>query len=397
MKKLLPMLVILIIIAGCTSPESWSSYGGDGSRCLCARKPGPQRPRLAWAVNLEGVNPGAPVVSESSIYVPHSGGSVSKLSLSGALQWRFDSWVGVGSLPSQLLLLPEEKLLVSTQGPRQETFLLDGTGKITLGPPWLPWSAALSPAVNSSGYTVVCHQYIGDDNSVSLRIYGVNQGECKWRWDYSAPGQSFYASNPVVLEDGRAYVFLETGAQNNLLLAFDGTGGLLWQKEFPGSETRGVGLAIAASQSGLVVFGTPRIEDISRVYSPGRLYAVSDQGETLWQIEAGQRVEQLFMAPGLIVANLLRSKLLAVNMQGEELWQYALAGWESNGIVDNRGQVYLAGVQEGTVWLRAVDAKGRDVWQLDTKQRAQSVSYLALANGVLYVATDTGKLLAISD
>ncbi len=182
-----------------------------------------------------------------------------------------------------------------------------------------------------------------------------------------------------------------------MLLALDAAGSCRWQREFPAQETRGVGQAIAASQEGVVVFGTPRIEDISRVYSPGWLYAVGGEGEILWQVNAGQRVEQIFIAPGLVVANLLRTKLLAINMEGEELWQYPLAGWESNGVMDSRGRIYLAGVLNNSVWLRAVDSKGRDVWQLDTKQPAQSVSCLALANGVIYLATDNGKLLAISD
>ena len=99
----------------------------------------------------------------------------------------------------------------------------------------------------------------------------------------------------------------------------------------------------------------------------------------------------------MVVANLLRTKLLALNLEGEELWQYPLAGWESNGVMDSRGRIFLAGVREGSVWLRGVDAKGRDLWELDTKQEADSVSFLALAGGILYLATDGGKVLAISD
>ncbi|GEM_PF-1625025 len=397
-KSLLLLALVLAFLPGCHSPESWRSYGGDGSRCLCAHQPGPNRPRLIWAADLEGVNPGGPVVDSSSIYVPHSGGSVTKLSFDGAVEWRFDSWVSQrGDLPPHLLLLPGEKVLVSTQGAQEETFLLNSDGAITTGPAWLPWAAAMSPGANSSGYIVVCHQFIGEANDVSLRVYGIQGGQTLWRWDYAEKGQSFYGSNPVVLEDGRAFVFIETEGENNMLLALDAAGSCRWQREFPAQETRGVGQAIAASQEGVVVFGTPRIEDISRVYSPGWLYAVGGEGEILWQVNAGQRVEQIFIAPGLVVANLLRTKLLAINMEGEELWQYPLAGWESNGVMDSRGRIYLAGVLNNSVWLRAVDSKGRDVWQLDTKQPAQSVSCLALANGVIYLATDNGKLLAISD
>lgn len=396
-KSLFILALILTIISGCNSPELWRSYGGDGSRCLCAHQPGPNRPRLSWVADLEGVSPGSPVVDSGSIYVPHSGGSVTKLSLSGAVEWRFDSWVSQGGdLPPHLLLLPGEKVLVSTQGAQEETFLLNGDGAITMGPSWLPWAAAMSPAANSSGYIVVCHQYICDA-AVALRIYGIRGGETLWRWDYADSEQSFYSSNPVVLEDGRAFVFIETDGENNMLLALDAAGSRQWQREFPAAETRGVGQAIAASQGGVVVFGTPRIEDISKVYSPGWLYAVGGDGEILWQVNAGQRVEQIFIAPGLIVANVLRSKLLALNLEGKELWQYPLAGWESNGVMDSRGRTYLAGVHNNSVWLRAVDSKGRDLWQLDTKQRAGAVSCLALANGIIYLATDNGKLLAISD
>ncbi len=232
---------------------------------------------------------------------------------------------------------------------------------------------------------------------MGLRIYGTIGGETLWQWDYAEADQSYFGSNPVVLEDGRAFVFIETTGDHNILLALDAAGSCLWQQEFPAAETRGVGKAIGASQKGVVVFGTPRIEDISRVYSPGSVYAVDDSGEILWMVNAGERVEQIFIAPRLVVANLLRSKLLALDFRGKELWQYPLAGWESNGVMDSRGRIYLAGVHEDTVWLRAVDSKGRDVWKLDTKQRAQAVSFLALANGTIYLSTDNGKLLAITD
>lgn len=397
-KSRLAVLLVLVLLSGCTQTGVWRGYGGDGSRCLCSPQPGPTRPRLLWVTEIEGADPGALVLDEGGIYLPHSGGSVTKLDLHGRVLWRFDSWVsGESSLPPHLLLLPRGKILVSTQAPREETFLLNNSGEIIPGSPWLPWPAAVSPAAAGSGYTVACHQRIEEDGSVSLRIFGEKEGEVLWRWDYRDEGSSYYGSNPVVLEDERAFVFVETDGETNLLLALDSQGGRLWELEFPAVQAQGVGQALAASQKGMVIFGTARREDISRVYSPGWLYGVSEQGEVLWQVKAGQRVEQIFTAPGLVVANLLRTKLLALNLEGEELWQYPLAGWESNGVMDSRGRIFLAGVREGSVWLRGVDAKGRDLWELDTKQEADSVSFLALAGGILYLATDGGKVLAISD
>ena len=105
---------------------------------------------------------------------------------------------------------------------------------------------------------------------------------------------------------------------------------------------------------------------------------------------------EIFLAPGLVVANVLRTKLLAVNLQGEKMWEYSLSGWESNGVMDSRGRIFMAGVLDNSIRLRAVDSRGRDVWEFDTRQRGESISYLALANGTIYLATDTGKLLAIS-
>ncbi|HBS93749.1 MAG TPA: hypothetical protein DEA85_07000, partial [Firmicutes bacterium] len=43
-KSLLLLALVLAFLPGCHSPESWRSYGGDGSRCLCAHQPGPNRP-----------------------------------------------------------------------------------------------------------------------------------------------------------------------------------------------------------------------------------------------------------------------------------------------------------------------------------------------------------------
>lgn len=389
---MLVLLIVLMLSSGCGGPEAWCSYGGDGSRSLCSQSPGPIRPQLVWAVDLQGSNPGTPVVDGEGVYVSHSGGSVSKFNLLGEMEWRFDSWVCTGDLPPHLVLLGD-MVLVSSQGALEETFSLNNQGKVSPDVSGLPWPASMSPAVNSSGYAVVCHQYISQELALSLRVYGTKGGSSIWHWDFSVADEKFLGSNPVLLEDGRAFVFIESGGQNSLV-AWDSTGNCLWQRNFPAS---GVGQAIAASQDGVVIFGTRRIEDISKVYSPGELYAINSAGEVLWHVEGGQRVEQIFISGDLIVANMLRTKLLALNMKGEELWQYPLAGWESNGVMDNKGRTYLAGVNENIVFLRCVDKKGRELWQLDTGQRAESISCLALANGVLYLATNCGKLLAIAD
>lgn len=399
MKRLLAWFLALVLLGGCGSgPECWRSYGGDGSRGLSSRERGPDKPRLAWVTDLGAKYPGVPVVDDGgNIYVPHSGGSVTKVNHQGEIQWRFDSWVsGSGILPPWLSLLPDNKVLMSTQG-KEETFLLSSSGETLVGPEYLPWPASLSPAVTSKGYAVVCHQYVDGASAIALRVYGIGKGgEALWKRDFAAKEQSFSASNPVVLEDGRAFVFVETETDSNFLIALGAAGDILWQTEFPQGETRGVALAIAASQEGIVFFGTPRLEDILRVRSPGCFYAVGTEGQVLWRVNAGQRVEQIFLAPGLVVANVLRTKLLAVNLQGEKMWEYSLSGWESNGVMDSRGRIFMAGVLDNSIRLRAVDSRGRDVWEFDTRQRGESISYLALANGTIYLATDTGKLLAIS-
>jgi len=339
------------------------------------------------------------VDEDGSIYVPHSGGSITKVDQRGKIQWHFDSWVsGSEVLPPHLLVLPGANLLMSTQGSREHTFHLSSKGEALAGPEWLPWPASISPAGTSKGYNVVCHQYVHDANTVSLRVYGVvKAGEAIWRRDFNIENQSFYASNPVVLENGRAYVFVEKESGSNFLLALGPAGDVLWQTEFAHAETRGVGMAIAATQDGTVFFGTPRIEDIWRVHSPGSLYAVAPDGTILWTANAGQRVDQILIAPGMIVANVLRTKLMALTLDGEELWEYPLAGWESNGVMDSRGVTYMAGVDKNTIRLKAVDSRGRNTWEYDTGQRAESVSYMAIANGIIYLVSDNGKLMAISN
>lgn len=389
------LLVGLVFLAACSEPNLWQGYGGDGARSLCSQSPGPGKPQLEWVVDFKGTNPGALVIDSGGIYVPHSGGSISKYSFEGEAQWRFDSWVGaLSQLPPHLVLL-NKKVLVSTQGVLEETFILNEAGETWNGAPWLPWPASMSPAVGGGNdYAVICHQFIAPPNGLSLRIYGTKGGENLWHWDFSASGEDYYCSNPVLLPDGRAYVFVENDRGKSFLVALDEKGSCLWQREF---KARGVGQAIGASGDGTVFFGTQRIEDINKVYSPGELFAVNSAGELLWQVNAGGRVEQIFIGPGLIVANLLRNKLLAVSMEGQELWEFPLAGWESNGVMDSKGRVYLAGVKDQNIWLRALNAKGKELWELDTGQKAQSISYLALANGVLYLATDCGRLMALSD
>ncbi|HOB34194.1 MAG: PQQ-binding-like beta-propeller repeat protein [Firmicutes bacterium] len=404
MKKGLAWLAALTLLGlwlgGCgREAQIWRNYGGDGGRTLTARGRGPNKPRLLWVTDLEGINPGSPVVDEKEkIYVPHSGGSLTQVDKDGTVQWRFDSWVsGSSTLPPYLLVQPGGKILMSTQPPHEETFQLSRRGETILGVGWLPWPAAVSPVSTSSGYTVACHQYVTETGLIALRVFGtVKGGEALWRRDFYAPDRSFFASNPAVLEDGRSFVFVETDVGDNFLLAMDGAGQVLWRAEFLREETRGVGAAIAVAPDGTVYFGTPRIEDIARVYTPGWLYAVKE-GQVLWRAEAGQHIEQIMVAPGLVVANVLRTKLLALDPGGKELWQHRLEGWESNGVMDSRGCIYMAGVKNGTVQIKAIDARGRERWTFDTRQRAEAVSYLVLVNKRLYLASADGKLMAISD
>lgn len=398
MRKWLAISLVLLVAAGCRADsEIWNGYGGNGSRSLSSKERGPNKPRLTWVAEIEGIEPGCPVVANGSIYIPHSGGSITKVNSRGDILWRFDSWVsGSEVLPPHLLLVGGNKLLLSTQGAREQTFLLSTDGETIVGSDPLPWPASMSPAAADTGYTVVCHQYLNDAGAVALRVYGIIKGdEALWKRDYCSETQSYFGSNPVVLEDGRSWVFVESDQGNNKLVCFGTAGEILWHLEFFREETMGVGAAIAAAQDGTIYFGTPRIEDIRKVHSPGWLYAVGADGNVLWRVNAGQRVEQIMLAPGMVVANVLRTKLLAFNMEGKELWKYDLEGWESNGVMDSRGRIYMAGVQGGKVKLRAVDSRGRGIWEFDTGQSAESVSLLALVKGRIYLVTNNGKLLAI--
>jgi hypothetical protein len=400
MKRLTVIALLLLLVAACSGqPEIWQGYGGDGSRSLSSRQRGPAKPRLAWVTDLEAENPGSPVVDgQGNIYVSHSGGSVTKVNSRGKIQWRFDSWVsGPGGMAPYLLVMPGDNILMSTLGSREQTFRLSSSGETVAGPEWLPWPSSVSPGATRQGYTVVCHHYVDAPGGVALKIFGILKGgQALWEVDFNEPGLSFIASNPVVLEDNRSYVFVETNFGDNTLLGLSPGGEVLWRMDFQPLESRGVGVAIAATQDGTVFFGTTRVEDIWQLHSPGWLYAVKD-GDLLWRAAAGQRVVQVLTIPGMVVANVLRTKLLALDMAGKELWNYALAGWESNAVMDSRGRTYLAGINQETVWIKAVDSRGKRLWEYDTGQAAQSLTFLALANGVIYVVTDTGKLLALKD
>ena len=398
MRRLIVLALILLVAACSSQQETWQSYGGSGSRSLVSKQRGPGKPRLVWVTDLEAESPGYPVVdSQGNIFVSHTGGSITKVDSRGRIQWRFDSWVSGPGIPPHLLLMPGDRILMSTLGPREQTFRLSGSGETIPGPEWLPWPSSVSPGATGGGYTVVCHQYVDAASSVALKIYGIAEGgQSLWVLDFNEPGQSYIASNPVVLEDGTAFVFVEVEAGDNFLLAISSTGDILWQTDFAPVESRGVGMAITAAADGTVFLGTTRVEDIWQLHSPGWLYAVKD-GTVLWRVDAGQRVIQILAAPNLIVANVLRTKLLALDSGGEELWTYPLAGWESNGVMDSRGRLYLAGVKDEGIWLKAVDSRGRELWEFDTGQTAESLSFLALTNGIIYLVTHGGKLMAISD
>ena len=41
--------------------------------------------------------------------------------------------------------------------------------------------------------------------------------------------------------------------------------------------------------------------------------------------------------------------------------------------------------------------RGKEVWEFDTGQPATSASFMALVDGTIYLVSDDGKLMAISD
>lgn len=389
-------LCLAILLAGCSPAElQWQGYGGDGRRSLTAPEPGPGRGRLLWVAELDQAG-GSPVVdAEGMIYVPHGTGGVSKFNRQGKLVWQVDSWLSQAGPSPHLTVLSGKRLLLSVLSPEHHSICLDPGGAVLPGE-WLPWPATQSPAVNMQGYAVMCHQYAAGPDTVGLRIFALNrEGELLWSREYLEARRVWSGSLPVVSEDGTAYVFIEGGNEHNALVAFDSRGRELWQRTFATVEAAGVGIALAAHADKTVYIGTSRVEDIGQLYNPGRVLAVDRQGNLLWQADAGQRVVQLLVGHDRVVANVLRTKLLALDRQGEVLWEHRMEGWESNAVMDSRGRIYLAGAWLGTARAKAVDARGREMWELDTGQEAASVSFVALSDGILFFATDTGKLLAV--
>ncbi|MTI94033.1 MAG: PQQ-like beta-propeller repeat protein [Firmicutes bacterium] len=400
MKRFLALLLLTALTGCAQSATGWTTYGGDSTRALVADERGPRRERLLWVANLAATDPGSPVVDqEGNVYVPHSGGSLTRIDRDGTVQWRYDSWVSQdGARPPLAGIGSEGEVLISTLH-HEQSFRLNKQGDLLDVEPWLPWPAANNPAIIGNGYTVVCNQYVAGADSVGLRIYGLApEGEPLWSLKFEDEDAVWSGSIPVLQPDGTAYVFVETtGPGNNRLLAIAPDGAIAWESEFVSEETRAVGLAIAAAEDGTVYFGSDRVEDINRLYSPGWLYAVDKDGNLRWRVDAGQRVVQIMAAPDYVVANVLRTRLLALNADGNTRWEFEFEGWESNCLMDSRGTIYLAGVKDGRVWLRAVSNRGRLLWDFDSGQAAGAVSFLALDQGRLYLATDTGMLLAFGD
>ena len=402
MKRSVAIVLIVLLFAACAnrSSEPWQGYGGDGTRSLVARERGPVRGRLKWVLDLQGTLPGMPVTDgKGDIYVPHSGGSVTKVSPQGRQLWRFDSWLSQKDAPPPWLLVqPRNHILLSILH-QQETFRLTSQGEVVAGTPWLPWPSFRNPAQNQSGYTVVTHKYVTGANSVGVKLYGITtSGNPLWEIDFSTPGIVWSASIAAVKADGTAYVFMAPiGGNYNSLLALDGRGELLWQLDFKAKDTTGVDLALAVGPEGNIYLGSTRQEDLGALHSPGWLFAVSPQGKLLWRYEAGQKVAQIMAAHKRVTINVLRTKLVNLSTQGKKLWEFTLEGWESTAVMDSRGQVYMVGIKEGTVWFRAITPRGREAWTFDSQQPATSVGYLIIANGHLLVTTDQGLLLAIGD
>ena len=398
MRRLLPFLPVLVLLAGCgggssggsSSPATsagpiaptraltgsvadhsfapWPGFARDPRHSGAAAVVGPQTDKIRWQRKLGGaVVPGPAVGKGDIVYAAGNAGVLHAIDLqTGHDLWTFDGGGSYGKdLSTTPALLPDGTVL--WPGPGDTLFALSPSGHLL----WKSRLSAqpLSPAVMKDGSIVV-----GDTSGKLEDLVPRGTGAPSVRWTVEL-GDASYGS-PALGADGTVYSTTEKA----LVAVRDGK--VLWS--FPAKSPSEVSAAVAPD--GTVVFGTNDSE-----------YGVSPRGKELWRHPNGTRTfsSPIVTADGLAYYGDNHGFVTVLDAKtGETVAKVGVEdppGVWTAVAVDGRHDLYY-GTAAGHIY--GYDAAGHQLFAL--KVGGLVASYPALAaDGTLLIGSEDGMLYAL--
>lgn len=339
-------------------------------------------PRITWAFQTEGPIRGSAVIASDKIFFGSSDGNVYAVDkMTGALKWKLQTGGAIAGAPA----VAGSTIVVS--GRSSMVYALDATtGAVRWGHQvqskaresleWTYFTA--SPVVDGDQVLVASHDG-------SLYALDLASGKLRWRFETQ---DGLYAA-PLVADD----VIYQPSGDDHLYALDRSAGKLMWK-----FATEGVKYDLSQGYTRSDIFTQPMLQDGVLVFGSrdANVYAIDvDQRALKWKFayDSTWAMSTAVHEGTVFVGWSTNNKINALDLaSGSQRWDFdakahtytkALPIGEHVYIASANGIVHKLSARDGSLaWKYAVDS---DIY-----------SSLVHDAGVLYVGTDDGRMLALT-
>jgi outer membrane protein assembly factor BamB len=248
------------------------------------------------------------------------------------------------------------------------------------------WETTISKQITTDIVLREDHSILAGTSDNSLICFN-NTGSILW--EYSTD-QKKISESPAIDETGNIYMAVsshEDLANNKIqpltLLSISSNGTFNWERQFSGFHLANSSPVI---HNGMVYFVAEKsiYED-----DPGRLYAVSTEGDSIWSqdIPGSSRNDIGLDANGNLYVTAGNGSLYAFSNSGASLWTFPTGNkiWASP-VVDSDGNIYFGSYDN---FIYCVNPSGQELWKTDDFQGNPEFAGLIANNNQIYFSIIT--------
>jgi glucose dehydrogenase len=378
----------------------WPMFQHDLSHSGYSTSKAPLTNQTLWNFTTGGAVESSPVVVDGIVYVGSDDGNVYALNAySGALVWSYNTWGPVQSSPTVL-----DGVVYVGGFHSHAVFALNASSGALL---WNSPIASSSPHIISSTAVanglVYVDEYNMDESGGQLYALNASTGALVWNYQPSA----WLSSSPAV-SGGAVYI----GTSIGLVVALDAfSGNTLWSyiiRSDGSNSSSGGAYPVSCSLSlanGLVYVGTPAEMVQALDASTGKFVwsgAVVGGVDSSCSAVANGTLYVTTTYGGSSPANLHYGGITALNAAtGTKLWNTTIGSIMESSPAVADGVVFVGSDDTNAYPLNAIDghnvyalnaATGAFIWNYTTGGAVYSSP--AVANGVVYVGSNDGKVYA---